>query len=178
MKETRPSSQIIDEIRNAFSLSILEIKDQFGETTLQIVPEEIKEVLAFIKEQGFDFLIDLTAVDYLIPEPRTEVIYWLLNPTNYTRIRLVVKVKREGSLPSICQLWEGANWYEREIYDLFGVRFSDHPDLTRLLMPDDWKGHPLRRDYPLTEVPVEFKHSAEPKIPSKVISDVTSKFIR
>jgi len=66
-------------------------------------------------------------------------------------------------------LWEGADWYERELYDLFGLYFDGHPDLKRILMPDDWKGHPLRRDYALTEEPVEFKHGVKPKVPSEVI---------
>lgn len=141
-----------------------------GETTLEVKKERLKDVLAFFIQSGFEVLMDLTAVDYLQPEPKTKLLYWLHNPTNYERVRVILYAAREESIPSVVELWEGANWYEREVYDLFGVTFEGHPDLTRLLMPDDWSGHPLRRDYPLTEKPVEFKGGIFPKIPSEIIN--------
>lgn len=141
----------------------------FGETTLEIAKEELIESLSQYRRQGYEVLMDLTAVDYLEPEVRTKVLYWLHNPKTMERIRIVVFVKREVSLPSAISIWEGADWYEREIYDLFGVRFTEHPDLKRILMPDDWIGHPLRKDYALGEEPVEFKHGVKPKVPSEII---------
>lgn len=143
-----------------------------GEVTIEISKENSKEVLTFLKktpEINFEVLIDLTAVDYLEPLKRTKIVYLLHNPHTYERIRVVAYTERGGSVTSVVDLWEGANWYEREIYDLFGVHFDGHPDLKRILMPDDWIGHPLRRDYQLTEESVEFKHGVKPKVPSEII---------
>lgn len=143
-----------------------------GQTTLEVNLPNLKEVLAFLKEApepGFEVLMDLTGVDYLEPVKRTKVVYWLHNPTNYERLRVVVYAERDATIPSVTDLWEGADWYERELYDLFGIKFEGHPDLKRILMPDDWKGHPLRRDYALTEESVEFKHGVKPKVPSEII---------
>lgn len=136
---------------------------------IEVKKESLIETLAFLKDQGYTVLMDLTAVDYLVPDKHTEVIYFLHHPVTYDRVQVSVFVKREEPLPTVIPLWEGANWYERELYDLYGVLFEGHPDLTRILMPDDWNGHPLRRDYALTEVPVEFKHGVKPKVPSQII---------
>lgn len=143
-----------------------------GETTMEVRKENLKEVLAFLKNTptaGYEVLMDLTGVDYLKPEKHTKVVYWLHNPTNLMRIRITVFAEREGTLPSVVDLWAGANWYERELYDLFGLKFDGHPDLKRILMPDDWQGHPLLRDYALTEESVQFKHGVKPKVPSEII---------
>ncbi len=143
------------------------------ETTFEVKKSDLKSVLSYLKQQeGFDTLMDLTGVDYTQPSKQTKVLYWLHNSTTYDRMRITVFVQREEILPTVTDLWEGANWYERELFDLFGVRFDGHPDLTRILMPDDWEGHPLLKDYPLTEEPVEFKHNREPKTPSEIIPHV------
>lgn len=152
--------------------AVIRETDFMNELTFEVKLDQLKKVLATLKETpmaGYEVLMDLTAVDYLDPEVQTKVVYWLHNPNNYERVRVVVFAKRDASLPSVIDLWAGADWYERELFDLFGLHFDGHPDLKRILMPDDWVGHPLRKDYPLTEEPVEFKHGVKPKIPSEII---------
>lgn len=165
-------SEAVEMVRGRLSDAIIMEVEFLGEITLEIRKDKLKEVLSLLKqapEPGYQVLMDLTGVDYLTPIKQTQVVYWLHNPTNFERLRLKVFVGRQDSLPTVTDLWEGANWYERELFDLFGVNFAGHPDLTRILMPDDWQGHPLRRDYALTEESVEFKHGVNPKVPSQVI---------
>lgn len=165
--------EVIESLQSHFGSAIIADTEFYGERTLEVGKDQLLDVLTFLKEKvepGYEVLMDLTAVDYLEPIPRTKVVYWLHNPTNFERIRLVLFTERDSLIPSVTSLWEGANWFEREIFDLFGVRFEGHPDLTRILMPDDWEGHPLRKDYPLTEEPVQFKHGVKPKVPSEIIN--------
>lgn len=167
------TAEAVQNLRTQLGDVIAEETQFLGETTIEVHQEHLKPVLSFLKQTpgaGYEVLMDLTGVDYLVPKIRTKVVYWLHNPTNLERIRVVVFVGRDDALPSVVDLWEGADWYERELFDLFGVRFDGHPDLKRILMPDDWIGHPLRRDYPLTEEPVQFKHGVKPKVPSQIIS--------
>jgi NADH-quinone oxidoreductase subunit C len=142
------------------------------ETSLTIEKSFLLDILRYLKQvpgPGFDKLVDLTAVDYLVPNKHTKVIYLLRNPGTKEFVRVAVILGRQEPLFSISELWRGADWYERELFDLFGVIFSDRPDIERILMPDDWQGHPLRRDYALTEESVEFKHGVMPKVPSEII---------
>ena len=164
--------EAINQLKIAHPGAILNEINFRNEMTLEINPLHLIAVLSFMKQSpvaGFEVLIDLTAVDYFEPTQETKVVYFLLHPSSYQRIRITVLVKREEKLPSVVFLWDGADWYERELYDLFGVYFEGHPDLKRILMPDDWKGHPLRKEYPLTEEPVAFKHGVKPKVPSEII---------
>jgi len=147
-----------------------------GETTLEINLDGLKPCLSRLKDDfGYKVLMDLTAVDYLHPKATTKIVYWLHNPADFHRLRIVFFAERGGSVPSVTDLWEGAGAYEREVYDLFGITFHGHPNLTRILMPDDWQGHPLLRDYRLTEESVEFKHGVKPKVPSEIIPYVKKK---
>lgn len=162
-------------LKDQFPQAILKetcLRDQY---TLEVNAASLKEILAFLKQPahaGYEVLIDLTAVDYLEPSKRTQVLYFLYNPTSYESLCIAVFAERLAALPTVTDLWEGANWYEREIYDMFGIRFSGHPDLKRILMPDDWQGHPLQKDYALTEEPVQFKHGVSPKVPSQIIPHI------
>jgi NADH-quinone oxidoreductase subunit C len=120
------------------------------ELTLTIAPEKIREAAAAMQAAGYNFFEDATAVDWYPSEPRFQLSYHLLSHHMKERIRLRVMLSSDNpSLPSITQVWPSANYYEREIFDLFGIRFEEHPNLRRIMMPDDWKGHPLRKDYPV-----------------------------
>lgn len=168
-------AEIAQKIKLKCPGAILEEKEFFGETSLVVEKERIKEVLKHLKElpeHPFEVLMDLTGVDYLEPEKRTKVVYWLHSPKNLLRLRVSAFVPRDGALTTVTDLWEGADWYERELFDLFGIRFEGRSDVKRILMPDGWVGHPLLKDYPLTEEPVQFKHGVMPKIPSKIIPHV------
>lgn len=159
-------------LKNKFSQHIVNVVEFLDEVTVEVRQEALKDILLFLKETpgpGFEVLMDFTGVDYLLPEKRTKVMYWLHNPTNLARIRIIIFVARDQMIPSVTDYWAGAAWYERELYDLFGIRFTNHHDLRRILLPDDWVGHPLRKDYKLGEEPVEFKHGVMPKVPSEII---------
>jgi NADH-quinone oxidoreductase subunit C len=123
------------------------------ELTLWIDRGSIREACAILRDEAqcpFNYLSDLTCVDWYPSEPRFEVVYHLLSIPRKERVRL--KVKLDGSSPvleSVTSVWPSANAYEREVFDLFGVRFSGHPRLERIMMPDNWEGHPLRKDYPV-----------------------------
>ncbi len=97
----------------------------------------------------FDVLIEITAVDYLPREPRYEVVYHLLSISTRQRLRLKVRVASDQTLPTVQGVWKAAGWPEREVWDMFGIIFDGHGDLRRLLMPEDWEGHPARKDYPV-----------------------------
>ncbi|HEV2297219.1 MAG TPA: NADH-quinone oxidoreductase subunit C [Candidatus Acidoferrales bacterium] len=124
-----------------------------GETTIVVPRERLVGTAEFLKsdpELAFDFLSDITAVDRFPVEPRFEVNYHLTSLKNRARLRLKVKVTaKDAVIATVTTLWPTANWHEREIFDLMGVRFEGHPNLTRILMPDDWEGHPHRKDYPV-----------------------------
>ena len=138
------------------------------EVTLVVAPERILQALGAAREMGFRLLTDLTAVDRYPAQPRFDVVYLLTSVEPPARMRLMVHLAADQTAPSATSLWPGANWLEREVFDLFGIRFDGHPDLRRILMPDDWEGHPLRKDYPLVEEPVEFRGHT-PKVPSQII---------
>ncbi|MFP5275713.1 MAG: NADH-quinone oxidoreductase subunit C [Acidobacteriota bacterium] len=121
-----------------------------GELTLSVAPDRIREACMALRAAGYNFFDDVTAVDWHPSVPRFQLSYHLLSHgfKEYIRLRTLVD-EADPSVPSITPIWPAANFYEREIFDLFGIRFEGHPDLRRIMMPEDWKGHPLRKDYPV-----------------------------
>jgi NADH/F420H2 dehydrogenase subunit C len=132
-----------------------------GQDLVRIPPEQFADFGAAAKEAGFEVCVDVTAVDwYRVRRPRFDVVANLLSHQHVLRLRMVAAVEAdEPSIPSLTPIWPGANFTERETYDMFGIIFEGHPDLTRILMPDDWVGFPLRKDFAVGSVPVQFKES-------------------
>jgi NADH-quinone oxidoreductase subunit C len=133
--------------------AISEAKFDRGELSVTISRNDLRDACSLLREDAelkFNFLSDITCVDRYPLEPRFEVIYHLLSHGRRERLRLKVKLGADdATVDSLTSIWPAANFFEREVYDLFGVRFSGHPDLRRILMPDNWDGHPLRKDYPV-----------------------------
>jgi NADH-quinone oxidoreductase subunit C len=127
-----------------------------GEVTLTVEPGRLVEVCTFLRDDpacSFELLVDATGTDFPEEEQRFRVVYHLASLRHVQRLRLSTKVAEGESLPSLTGVWPGIDWFEREIFDLLGVSFDGHPSLSRILMPDDWVGYPLRKDYPLPGYP-------------------------
>ena len=128
---------------------------------LDISIEDYFQKVEELKNDGYEMMVDLTAIDWFRKkEPRFEVVVNFLSVSKNKRISIKVKLNDELTIPSITSLYPSANFYEREVFDMFGINFENHPDLTRILMPDDWVGHPLRKDYGLSLI-----HISEPTRP-------------
>ena len=146
--------------RVQFPEAVQDVIEAFGETTVVIDRGAIAEVCAFLRDtEGleYNFLADITGVDYYPEEPRFAVCYHLYSMSYNRVLRLKVFAPEDDAvIPTLTGDWPLANWPEREIYDMLGIAFAGHPDPRRLLMPQDWDGHPLRKDYPLGAEPVQF----------------------
>jgi len=121
-----------------------------NELTITVARENIVAACEAVKDAGFNFFEDATAVDWFPQEPRFQISYHIVSHRLKQRVRLCVLLdSSDASVPSITPAWPSANFYEREVFDLFGIVFPGHPRLTRIMMPEDWRGHPLRKDYPV-----------------------------
>jgi NADH-quinone oxidoreductase subunit C len=145
----------VEMVREKFPQAIVETVEFRGEQTIVLKPEQLVAVCTYLqKNLQYTFLSSVTAVDWPERVPRFDVVYHLLSIPNQCVLRLKIGVgeRREEhpSVPTVVGVWPGANWYEREVYDLFGITFAGHPDLRRILMPMDWTTYPLRKDYPLS----------------------------
>ena len=120
------------------------------ELTIAVARENIIAAAKAVQQAGYNFLEDVTAVDWYPSEPRFQITYHILSMSLKERIRLIVRLDSDdAAIDSITPVWPSANFYEREVFDLFGVHIADHPNLRRIMMPEDWNGHPLRKDYPV-----------------------------
>jgi NADH-quinone oxidoreductase subunit C len=171
---SRPYGSYFDDVCDAleeafpgFDDAIENVVVDRDELTLHIVPERIVEVCRTMRDDEtlrFELCSSVSAVDYLgAEERRLHVVYHLMSMTYRRRVRLEVAVSAETPyVPSVTSVYPTADWQEREAYDMFGIVFDGHPNLTRILMPDDWEGHPQRKDYPLGGIPVEYKGATIP----------------
>jgi NADH-quinone oxidoreductase subunit C len=158
------TQDIVAKLKGKFPQSVLDTSESRGELSVVVKREDIVSLCNYLRDDAelcFDFLSDLTAVDRLGRRPRFDVVYHLYSLEKNHRVRLKVGVDEDESVPSVTSVWGNANWFEREVFDLFGIKFTDHPDLRRILMPDDWEGHPLRKDFPLTREEVMFTHNKD-----------------
>ena len=121
-----------------------------NELTVTVAKENIIAACEAVKAAGYNFFEDVTAVDWYPQEPRFHLSYHIVSHTMKQRVRLAVRLDSSDlAIDSITPVWPSANFYEREVFDLFGIHFGGHPRLTRIMMPEDWQGHPLRKDYPV-----------------------------
>ena len=131
-------------------------KEERGETTVEVAAGNLIAALRVLRtELRYERLSTVTAVDRYPGSPRFELVYHLQSVSRNERLRLKCRLSGDNpEIESATAVWRSANWYEREVFDLFGIRFRNHPELRRIMMPDDWEGHPLRKDYPITGVQV------------------------
>mgnify|MGYP005839144947 CR=1 FL=1 len=150
-------AQIAKMIEERFPGQVLGMMTHAGQVGVMVKKERIRDICLFLRDEPeikMDHLADLTAVDYSAypgdTGPRFEVVYNMISTVYRHRIRLKVRLpEEEPRIDSVSSVWNTANWHERETYDLMGIVFDGHPDLRRILLPDDWQGHPLRKEYPL-----------------------------
>jgi NADH-quinone oxidoreductase subunit C len=152
---------VAEQLRGWNANAVSEVIEFHGETTIVVPCELLRAAAEYCRANlQFNYLSDATSLDRFPVEPRFELNYHLVSIPNKTKIRLRTRVSgADPVVDSMVPVWPGAGWMEREIYDLMGIRFNGHPDLRRILLPDDWEGHPLRRDYPtegFRDVPATF----------------------
>lgn len=147
------ADELVKKLKAKFAGAVLEAVEFIGQISIRIEPGRIVEVCNFLRDDAgtkFNYLSDLTCVHYPMgPERPLEVVYNLYSIFRNERVRLKVAIAEGASVDSVSEIWPSANWMEREVYDLFGVTFRNHPDMRRILLPPDWEGHPLRKDYAL-----------------------------
>jgi len=152
---------LLNDISNTLGDQIVSSHSNLGDDTIVVNKENILSVMATLKNEfRFDMLVDLSAVDHLGRQvPRFEMVYHLNSIERNLRLRVKTPVDEGQQVPSLTALWPIANWLEREVWDMFGIRFEGHPDLKRILMYEEFEGHPLRKDYPINK--------RQPRVPAR-----------
>lgn len=152
-------SPVLEQLAEGFDEVVWE--SSHGQDVARVPSEAWFAFAEAAKEAGFEVCADVTAVDWLRKKPsRYEVVVSLVSMQHQKRLRMITALDRKDPVvASVTPIWPGAGYGEREVYDMFGIRFDGHPDLTRILMPDDWEGHPMRKDFGVGSVPVQFKES-------------------
>lgn len=149
-------SELVEKIREKFGEGVTEAKEFRGENTVVVKLGVLHEVMAFCKENlGLDFLVDICSVDHESVDPRFEVVYELAKVDDSVHLRVKVAVSEDEDVPSVVDLWKTADWHEREVWDMMGIKFTDHPNLKRILMWEGYPFHPLRKEFPLAGKPTE-----------------------
>ncbi len=153
----RTAQELLDSLSRLLGPRLRNRREFRGETTFTIPPEDLREVAKFCRaELSFDYLLDISSVDNFGDEPRFEIVYELYSMTLAAHLRLKLAVSEDVcSVDTVSDIWPTANWHEREVYDMMGIRFNNHPDLRRILMWDGYPFFPLRKDFPLEGLPSE-----------------------
>ena len=142
----------LKKLQEKFTASILAVRHFRGEVTVTVPKQELLQICQYLysnPDLEYHWLTDLCGLDFFPQRPRFEVVYLLTSVKNNERLRLKAKVGEQELISSVESIWKAANWLEREVYDLFGIPFENHPDLRRILLWDDFEGHPLRKDFPV-----------------------------
>src|ERR1700676_5032457 len=149
--------ELLNSLSKLFGAKIQDKTEFRGETTYTILPSDLREVAQFCRDElSFDYLIDITSIDNFGEEPRFEILYELYSLPLAVHLRLKLRVSEEiGAVDTVSDIWPTANWHEREIYDMMGIKFNGHPDLRRILMWDGYPYYPLRKEFPLEGLPSE-----------------------
>ena len=151
------SGELVDALKKTFPEIAFQAFTYLGQNYLTLPRESILPVALYLKtEAEFHLLSDLTAVDYPKREKRFEVVYQLYSFSRNERLRLKLPLGDQETIESVISVWSGADWMEREVFDMFGIRFEHHPNLRRILLPDEWEGHPLRKDYGILQQDVKW----------------------
>ncbi len=158
--------ELVESLGKSFGERILATAEFRAETTLTIASSDLREIANFCRDKlSLDYLLDITSVDNFGEEPRFEIVYHLYSMPHGIHLRLNLKVSEEvGAVDTVSEIWPTANWHEREIYDMMGIKFNGHPDLRRILMWDGYPFFPLRKDFPLEGLPSEMPDVAFTKV--------------
>ena len=152
-------SEMISDLRRMYGSGLLEASVYLGQKYLVIDRSVVFDLLRRLRDDGqFDYLVDVTAVHYPQREQQFDLVWILYSFADNERIRVKTLLPETEAAPSVVSLWPAANWLEREVFDMFGIRFEGHPDLKRILLPDGWKGYPLRKDYGILQQDQEWVH--------------------
>jgi len=159
--------EIVENVKAGLPGSLLDSALPQGDAVIFVAPKNLQKVAAFLKDEPslkFDYLSDVCGVDYLLEErePRFESVYLLYSIDHQHSIRVRVGIEEENpSVPTVSEIWKGALYPEQELFDMFGINVEGHPKMERLIMPKEWVGNPLRKDYPLTTETVTFSHNRD-----------------
>jgi NADH-quinone oxidoreductase subunit C len=149
------TSPLVEEIQKQFPGAVMEAHTLLGQNVILLQAASLGDVAQFQRDNAlgpFEYLVDVTAVDYPDREKRFDVVYVLHSFQKNERVRLKIYIGESEEVASVTAIWPTADWLEREVFDMFGIRFSGHPNLTRILLPDGWKGHPLRKDHHIQQM--------------------------
>jgi len=155
MELSEPLQKVVDGLKDSFESAVLDINQYRGDTIVRVDPEPIIDIGTYLKEEHrFIYLVDVFGTDRFTPDDRFEVIYNMISLRDQVRLFIKARLPEENPvIDSATKVWKAANWYEREVYDMFGIKFRGHPDLRRIFMPEDFEYHPLRKEFPLLGVP-------------------------